>query len=215
MNLKNSEIPGFVVRVAVRAEALESPWSAGSCRPWPQTCWSMSILVLTGLEFPHRAGNTELLDQSLGLVRLLGKWRKAHFRFQQSDCAGFMHKMGCLLLKQPLAVCLWVLCHQQLCSWGGFTAPWCQTTNPGCHENLVIKILCFCLLMVPQNSDNYPKHHLTSLPVYSLFIYTHLCSQSAEPRLQKAHSERDVPWLLLHQEAAGIVIHPVTPWAIS
>lgn len=33
----------------------------------------------------------------------------------------FMHKMGCLLPKQTLAVCLWVLCHQQLPSWGGFT----------------------------------------------------------------------------------------------
>lgn len=98
--------------------------------------------------------------------------------------------MGCLLLKQTLAVCLWVLCHQQLRSWGGFTATWCQTTNPGCHANLVIKILCFCLLMVPQNRDNYMKHHLTSLPACSLFIYTHLPSQSAEPGLQKALTVR-------------------------
>lgn len=31
---------------------------------------------------------------------------KASFRFQQEDSAGFMHNMGCLLLKQTLAVCL-------------------------------------------------------------------------------------------------------------
>lgn len=62
-------------------------------------------------------------------------------------------------------------------------ATWCQTANPDCHGNVVIRILCFCLLMVPQNSDNYTRRRLTSLPVCSTFIYAHFHSQSAEPSL--------------------------------
>jgi len=136
------------------------------------------------------AGKVQLLGESLSLVcmvcalAVIGWMEKALF---QSVAVGvllfFMHKMGCLLPKQTLAVCLWVLCHQQLRSWGGFTAMWCQTTNPDCHADVVIRNLCFCLWMVPQNSDNYTEHHLTSLPVCSTFIYTYFHSQSAEPRL--------------------------------
>lgn len=173
-----------------RAEALESPQSAGphpdhadpghQCpaheRPGP--CWPRALMWCER-EDAAAAGSLSLVST----VRA-GWMEKA---LPQPAAVGalllLMHQMGRLLPKQTLAVCLWVLCHRQLRSWGGFTATWCQTTNPDCHANVVIRILCFCLLMVPQNSNNYTKHRLTSLPECSMFIYTHFHSQSAEPRL--------------------------------
>lgn len=76
--------------------------------------------------------------------------------------------------------------------------------------NLVIRILVVCMLMAPQNSDNYMKRHLTSLPVYSVFIYTQFHSQSAEPKLLKSISQVEYP-MAITQEAASTGILLTVP----
>lgn len=152
--------------------------------------------------------DVKMVPSSVCAPALLGTWRKPYFSLRQR--CHFSCTEWVVLPKQALAVCPWVLCHQQLRSWGGFTATWCQTANPGCPVNVVIRSLCFCLLMVPQNSDNYRRHHLTSLPVCSVFFNTRSHWRSTEP-----DSKWTIAWLLPCDRAAGGVTRVAVPQAGS
>lgn len=46
------------------------------------------------------------------------------------------------------------------------------------YNQVAIRVLHFCMLMASQNSDNYMKHHLTSLPcTLCSFMHAFVCSQ--------------------------------------